>query len=235
MIRCTVCQTENDEYATTCIRCRGFLQNRILNLDFFQTAWSVIESPRKAFHDVTLAEHKNYSLVLFSLLGISLSFTGFWYYRAGERFDSLLTLIVWGILGGVVLGLVLAPLISLVHFVAARILRGKSGYRNSLGVVAYSLTPVVLSLIFILPVELLTFGIYLFTSNPSPYTIKPASFVTLVGFDILVGLWAIQLAVLGTVVSHRLSYIRSVIVVVFTLGAVLGLLAFLGEGLQRMM
>ena len=93
MITCRVCNTENDEYAIVCRNCKSYVQNRIQNLDFFETVWKVIESPRKAFHDITLAEHKNYSLLLFALFGVALSFTGFWYFKLGSRFESLLNVL----------------------------------------------------------------------------------------------------------------------------------------------
>lgn len=214
MITCAVCGTENDEYATTCLKCRGFLQNRIPNLDLFETAWSIIESPRKAFQHITLAEHKNFSLFLFSLFGISLSFTGLWFFRLGDRFDNLLTLIIWGLLVGAALGVVLAPIISFVHLLGSKLFGGNSSFRNSLGVVAYSLIPIVFSLFFVLPIELLTFGMYLFTANPHPYTIKPVSYVILVGFDTAVGMWAIGLSILGTKVGQRLSLVRSAVLIV---------------------
>ncbi|HTP80150.1 MAG TPA: Yip1 family protein [Bacteroidota bacterium] len=219
MIRCTVCQTENDDFATSCIRCRGFLQNRIPNLNFFETLWRVLETPRKAFHDVTLAEHKNYAFLLFAFLGVSVAFTGLWYFRAGERFDSLLTLIAWGLVGGSVLGIVCGPLTALVHYGASWVLRGKTAFRNSLGIVAYSLTPVAVSLVFVLPIELMTFGIYLFTSNPPPYSIKPVSFVVLAGFDVVVTVWTIGLAIVGTTIANRLTAFRASCVVFVSLAA----------------
>ena len=228
MITCPVCQAANDDFAVICFSCRGFLQNRIPNLDLFNTAWNVLQSPRRAFQEITLADHKNYCLVLFSVFGVSLSFTGFWFFKLGERYVSLLDLIVSALLIGVALGLLLAPLTAVLHLIGARLLGGKTTFRNSLAVTAYSLTPVVFSLIFVLPIELLTFGMYLFTSNPHPFAIKPISYATLVGFDVVVGLWSVALAVLGTIVSQRLVFLRSLIVVLFLFLALTGLLYYGG-------
>jgi hypothetical protein len=223
MIRCTVCSAENDDFALICLQCKGFLQNRVPNLDFFATSWEILESPRKAFHRITLAEHKNYSFALFSSLGICLAFTTFWYYRLGERFDSLVELIAKGLLFGVVAGIVLALLIPTAHWGVTKTLGGTSSFRSSLGVTAYALIPVTLSLALILPIELATFGMYLFTSNPQPYTIKPLSYVILVGFDSALGLWAVLLAVFGTMVSQRLSAVRSAVSVFLVLLVTAGL------------
>lgn len=226
MIICPVCHSENDNYATVCSNCKGFLQNRIPNLDLFETVWGIVESPRATFHQVTLAEHKNYSVFLFTLFGISLSFTSFWYLRLGNRFDTLLELIVWALGVGVVTGLGLVLILPVSYHLSARAMGGKSGFRSSLGLLSYSLVPVVASLFFVLPVELLTFGMYLFTANPHPYTIKPVSYVALVSFDVGVSLWSFILAVLATSTGHQMSIIRAIVVVTLTMGALAGVFFF---------
>ena len=222
MIQCTVCLTENDEFATTCVSCKAFLQNRIPNLDLFDIGWKVIESPRTAFRSIALAEHKNYALFLFTLFGISLSFTLFWLFRLGTRFASLMDLIPAAVGVGIVLGLVAAVVIAGIYHGLVKLLGGAAGFRTSLGMLGYSTTPLALSLFLVLPIELLTFGMYLFTSNPHPYSIKPVSYVLLLGFDGAVSIWSIALAVVGTKVGHRIGLMKSIV-------AVLGsLLLFLG-------
>jgi hypothetical protein len=216
MIKCTVCLTENDDFAITCGSCKAFLQDRVPNIDLFGMGWKVLESPRTAFRAITLAEHKNYVLFLFTLFGVSLSFTGFWYFRLGTRFTNLIDLIPGAIGIGIVVGLVAALVIPVVHFAVAKSVGGMSGFRGSLGILGYSLTPIAFSLFVVLPIELMTFGMFLFTSNPHPYTIKPVSYVLLVGFDAVIGLWSILLSVVGTKVAHQLSWFKSGIVVLAT-------------------
>ncbi len=222
MIKCAVCLTENDDFAVTCPNCKAFLQNRIPNLDLFNIGWKVLESPREAFKTITLAEHKNYALFLFTVFGVSLSFTGFWYLQLGTRFMSLIDLIPAALGIGVLLGLLTSVVITGIYYGFAKILGGAAGFRTSLGVIGYSVTPITLSLMFVLPIELLTFGMYLFTSNPSPYTIKPLSFILLAGFDVAVSVWSIVLAVIGTRVAHRINIARSILAVVGTLGIYCG-------------
>jgi hypothetical protein len=226
MIKCTVCLAENDDFSTTCVQCKAFLQDRVPNLNLFETSWQVIESPSKAFCRIALAEHKNYVLLLFSLLGVSLAFTAVWYFRLGTRFESLLDLIPAAVGIGIVFGLVAAVVVTGVYHLFAKTLGGMAGFRGSLGVLGYSLTPVAFSLVFILPIELLTFGMYLFTGNPHPYLMKPVSYVLLIGFDALIAAWTIVLAVVATKVGHQLSIFKSMIVVLVTLGLFLGGLFF---------
>lgn len=231
MIKCRVCNTENDEFAVICLNCKSFIQNRVTNLDFFATVWKVIESPRKAFHEITLAEHKNYSLLLFSMFGVGLSFTAFWYFRLGTRFESLLDLLAKATIIGIGLGLASAILFTFVFELLVRMTRGKGTVRSSLAILAYSTTPVSLTLFLILPVELLTFGMYLFTSNPDPYSIKPALYVALLSFDTAMALWAFVLLVIGTSVSKQLSVLKSVFSALVASAISLGILFLLAKNI----
>jgi hypothetical protein len=233
MVTCGVCKTENDEFAIVCRNCKSYIQNRIPNLDFFATVWKVIESPRRAFHDITLAEHKNYSLLLFALFGIGLSYTGFWYFQLGSRFDSLLDLLAKATAIGVVLGFVCAVLFTSLFDLVVRILGGKGALRNSLGILAYATTPVSLTLAMILPIELLSFGMYLFTSNPNPYLIKPGLYVALLFSDSAMALWAFGLSVIGASVSKQLSLTKSFVAALVTTVLSLGILFLAAQGLIR--
>jgi hypothetical protein len=226
MIKCPVCLAENDEFAVTCTQCKAYLQDRVPNLNFFEIVWKVLESPRKAFRIITLAEHKNYVFFLFSLFGISVSFTLFCYLRLGRYFDTLLDLIPWAVGVGIVSGVLAAFVLTGVYHVFARLLGGSTAFRNSRALLGYSLTPIALSLFVVLPIELMTFGMYLFTSNPHPFSLKPISYVVLVGFELVVAVWSIMLAILGTRVGHQMSATRSAIVVLGTV-ALFGIVAIL--------
>lgn len=226
MIICSVCKAENDEFAVVCRQCKSYIQNRIPNLDFFDTVWKVIESPRRAFHDITLAEHKNYSLLLFSLFGIGLSFTGFWYFRLGLRYESLLDLLANATLDGIVIGYVAAVLFTFIFHILIRMMGGKGSVRNSLGMLGYATTPISLSLFLILPIELLSFGMYLFTQNPHPYTIKPGLYIALISVDCGLAAWALILAVVGASVSKQISWPKSFLSVVLSSSISLGILFY---------
>ncbi len=222
MILCPVCSTENDQYATACRKCGAFLQNRVPNLDLFSTGWRLIENPKEAFRLIALADHKNYSLLLYAIFGISLSLTGFWYFRLGDKFDSLITLAVWALLVGIPLGIIICPITTLFHWLYSKIFGGKASFRTSLGITSYSLTPIVISLFLVLPVELSTFGMYLFTFNPHPMTIKPLSYILLIGFDAAMTLWTYFLVVIGTSIGHQISILKSIIVAIILFATILG-------------
>ncbi len=229
MILCTVCQTENDKYATICKKCGGFLQNRVPNLDLFNTLWRIIENPREAFRLIMIAEHKNYGLFLYALCGISVAFSGFWYFRIGDRFENVLLLIFWALLIGIPLGIVVCPIVSSFHWMLSKLLSGNSSFRTSMGITSYALTPVIISLVLILPIELMTFGMYFFTFNPHPMAIKPISYIVLIGLNAVMILWAFMLLIIGTKVGNQISLWKSILIVVILYGLVLCGIRFGGE------
>jgi hypothetical protein len=233
MITCSVCQTENDQYATVCKKCGGFLQNRIPNLDLFDVLWKIIENPRSAFRLITIAEHKNYALFLYTLSGIAIAFAGVWHFRLGDRFENILTLIFLGTLIGIPLGLALCPIASSLHWGLSKILGNKASFRNSLGITSYSLTPIVISLLFVLPIELLTFGMYFFTFNPPPITIKPMLYILLMGLDIALTLWSWVLLIIGTNVGNQVAVWKSIVISSVMYGLIMiGLVAGGGYALK---
>ena len=213
MILCSVCQTENDKYATICKKCKGFLQNRVPNLDLFDILWRIIESPREAFRLIMLAEHKNYALFLYALYGISVAFSGFWYFRIGDQFENVLLLIFWALLIGVPLGIALCPIISSFHWMLSALLGGKASFRSSMGITSYALAPLTISLLLLLPIELMTFGMYFFSFNPHPIAIKPISYIALIGMNAVMILWALILLIIGTNVGNQISLWKSVLIV----------------------
>lgn len=229
MILCSVCKTENDIYATICKNCGSFLQNRIPNLDLFNTIWRVIENPQKAFRLIMLAEHKNYSLFLYVLCGISAVFSGFWFFKIGDRFENLPVLIIWALLIGILLGGVLCPIISSFHWILSKLISGKATFRTSVGITSYALMPFIISLLFLLPIELMTFGMYLFTFNPHPIAIKPVSYVVFIALNALMILWALILLTIGTKVGNQITLWKSAIIVIIMCGLIISGLLYCSE------
>jgi hypothetical protein len=226
MIMCSVCQTENDQYATICKKCGGFLQNRIPNLDLFDVLWKIIETPKNAFRLIMRAEHKNYAFFLYTLSGIAVAFAGFWHFKLGNRFENILVILFSAILIGIIIGIALCPIASSLHWALTRILGTKASFRNSLGITSYSLVPIVISLLLVLPVEILTFGMYFFTFNPPPITIKPISYMLLIGLDSTMTVWAWILLIIGTNVGNQLPVWKSILISSAVYGLIMaGLLA----------
>lgn len=215
MIACSVCAHSNDDLSIICSSCGSYLQDRVPNLDFFATVWLLVESPKEAFHRIVIAEHKNYVLFLMMFFGIGVSFALLWARHAGNEFDNLIYLLLLGIVlgaaGSVPIGL--GSTIAL-HWLL-KPLGGKGTLRNTYGVVGWSLMPIMLSVAIVLPIELASLGLRLFSTNPSPMEVKPIVYSILLGLDAFAGAWALHLARVGFCVAHRIPAWKSALVCVF--------------------
>jgi len=72
--------------------------------------------------------------------------------------------------------------------------------------------PIVLSVFLILPIEILTYGRYFFSTNPSPWTLKPLSYVLLLGLDGVFFIWSLILYALGVRALYDIPLARAMII-----------------------
>lgn len=222
MIRCSICSAENHHLATVCAACGGFLQNRTENLDLFATCWSVLERPGRAFRTIALSRRKNGSTIVAAVSGIAMVFALFWAIAAAEYAPNTVSLFGAGFLSGVFVG----PLMVLAYGVLFKAMATAQGRRVSLlngyAVFSYALVPVLLSVILVFPLEIVAFGRYFFTAQPTPYSLRPMMYMVLVGLDALFSLWSLVLVCQGARVLLDASWSRtflSVAVPLLLLGA----------------
>jgi hypothetical protein len=175
--------------------------------------WKMIESPRVAFRRVLIAEHKNYVLFLNLFFGIAVSFALLWLRHAGNEFDNLIYLLLLGIFIGMLLAYPLGMGAVYGIHAMAKLFRGKGTVRNTYAVIGWSLAPIMLSIVFILPIELASMGLLFFTTNPSAFEIKPAVFSSLVGFDGIAVLWSVYLAATGVHIVHKINFVWALLIV----------------------
>jgi len=168
---CPNCNTENPFYNLNCSNCRTYLRERVYNLDLWSTISSIVETPSRAFKTIIISEHKNF--IFFILLILSLK------YLINARFISMLSV------GGfqstislqysylIMLGF---TLILFTGFSWLYTLAGKKGsfiqFKDTFSIIIYSQLPYVFGLIILFTLELVLFGDYLFSKNPTPFVIK---------------------------------------------------------------
>ena len=223
MLTCSVCGHQNDDLATVCSSCKGFLQAKVDGLNLFQTIWGLMETPGGTFRRIVLSRIKNYIFLLSSLFGIAAALGFAWYRNLGKVFTSLLTLVGTGILVGPLLGILLVALGSILLVFLSSILGGKPTVRNMFAVVSYSAVPVILSLVFVFPIELAIFGPYLFDNNPPPLVLNPVLYIALLGFDVIAVCWSCYLLWKGNIVVSGFRRGKALLVT-------LGLVALTGAG-----
>lgn len=203
MIVCPVCTAQNEEFAVRCSSCGSYVQDRVPTLDLFATVWLIIESPRTAFRRIIIAEHKNYVVLLGLFVGISAVFALFRAHRFGDEFDNLFPLLLFGAFFG---GLAAVPLVFLwtgLNHLLAKTVGGKGAFRDSYGVSGWALVPVMFTAVFVLPLELATLGLHLFSTNPTAYQLKPEVTLVLLGLDAAAVVWTLILNAVGLSAAHR--------------------------------
>lgn len=213
MIRCPVCGADNNELNLVCSVCRSYLQTKVDALDLFSTMWGIIEAPQQTFKKIVIARHKNYVFFLTALFGISIVYGVFWLRNIGEWFVNLLTLLGSGFLLGVPVGLVLGVAIASVLKILSKILGGGVSLRNMFAITAYASVPIVLSLVFVLPVEVALFGREFFNNNPSPMVLKPVIYTLLLSFNGASILWSLILLAEGTALANGFRRLKFLLII----------------------
>ncbi len=225
MINCPVCSTDNHHLAIVCKKCGAYLQNKIETLDLFTTAWRVLERPSKTFHTISVSRHKNYSVFLSLAAGIGFIFSILWLINAGELTNSLLRFLGIGILIGPPLGVLTVVIFSIVCAIIARIIRMKIQFKNCYAVTAYALIPLIISVVLVLPLEIMTFGVYFFSKNPSPYLLKPTTYVLLLLLDGIFTIWTLILVEIGIKKLTDRGHVTAIFIMCIGIGVVAGLYA----------
>jgi len=189
-IVCSNCSKENPPFEYICRNCNSFIRSRVSNIDLWKTTGLLVESPKKAFEEIVYSEHKNF--IIFILLFVTVKLL------VDTRFISLLTVgdfqrttslfISYLIVAGTIFLFLL--LYSFIVKLVLKPLEIETRFRDNLAVLIYSLMPHVFGIIFLFVLELVVFGDYLFSVNPSPFVIKGLIAYLFLGAEILIILWS---------------------------------------------
>lgn len=196
-ITCPHCNAENAFYNTTCIKCRYYLRDRIYNIDLWSAVSTLIDNPAKSFRNIIFSEHKNF--IFFILFFISAK------YLINIRFLSMLTVGEFQTTIELFLSyLIILGSVSLYFLLFSFAYKSLSNanhiygrFKDVFSVVIYSQIPYALGLIILFPLELVIFGDYLFSMNPTPFTIKGSIAYLFLLVELSVMLWSIFLTFKG--------------------------------------
>lgn len=226
MIHCPVCNAPNHHLRVTCSACGSFIQQKVDNINLFEMLWKMIETPQKAFRSVALSKHKNYALSIGAGSGFGIAFFFFWIMKVGEFTDQFINILIAGLAIGPPLGVVFLLVSTIIEKIIFRIGGEKASFRDMFAITAYSFTPLMYSAIFILPLELITFGIYLFTRSPGVLQIKPISAIFLFGLDGVCVLWTVILNIIGMKMLYQSNWMKTILLVLLSLIVMTGLILF---------
>ncbi len=189
-INCPNCNNENPFYNSVCSNCRVYLRDRVYNLDLWSTISSIIETPSKAFKIIILSEHKNFIFFILLFIGFK--------YLINVRFISMISLGDFQSTIGLQYSYLLVLGVTLVYFILFSFLYCLSGkayniylrFKDTLALIIYSQIPYLFGLIILFPLELVIFGDYLFSKNPTPFTIKGSLSYLFLTLEIAIVIWS---------------------------------------------
>lgn len=207
VVKCPKCGTENPFYKLTCLNCKNYLRERVYNLDLWKLTGLLIENPAGAFRLIIHSEHKNFIIFITVLFSIKtfinsrfLSFihSGNSLLKINMGLELLITLAA-----SIIVIFIYSLLITIINKIGGL----KTRIRDNHAILSYSLIPYLFALIVLFPIEIIIFGDYLFSNNPSPFIIKPAIAYILLGFEVLLILWGIFLTITGIyTISKNILY-----------------------------
>ena len=196
-VACPNCNSENSFYNSVCSSCKYYLRDRIYNLDLWTIISSLIESPTKAFRTIIFSEHKNF--IFFILFFVSIK------YLINARFIAMLSVGEFQSSIGLQLSYLIVFGTTLFYFFIFPLLYKLSSKRNevnirfkdTLALIIYSQIPFLFGLIILFPLELVIFGDYLFSMNPTPFIIKGTIAYLFLVIEIGLVIWSIFLVFKG--------------------------------------
>jgi hypothetical protein len=193
-VTCSNCSTENPLYAYICENCNSFLRERVFNIDLWKVVGLLIESPKKGMEQIVFSEHKNFISFLLILIATKL--------LIDTRFISLISIGTFNPSTSLylsyllVLGIISVYLIlfSFCFTLVNKSLQITTRLKDNYALLTYSLLPNVFGLIFLFIIELVVFGEYLFSINPTPFVIKEITAYIFAGAEILLIVWSVVLS-----------------------------------------
>jgi hypothetical protein len=194
-VTCPNCNSENPFYNSVCSRCKFYLRDRIYNIDLWTVISSLIENPTKAFRTIIFSEHKNF--ILFILFFVTIK------YLLHARFIAMISVGEFQSTVGlqysylIVLGIIIIYflLFSFVYKLFGSLSEINIRFKDTLALIIYSQIPVLFGLFILFPLELVIFGDYLFTLNPTPFVIKGTIAYFFLVLEIGLILWSIFLVI----------------------------------------
>ncbi|MCF8260357.1 MAG: hypothetical protein K9J12_06260 [Melioribacteraceae bacterium] len=218
-VKCGNCESENSFYRHICTNCGAYIRKRIENVDFWQTAWRIFESPKDTLSNIVFADHKNFSVVLSILLGVKIfllasslrAALGVNQLEVGNYEINIILSIV-GTLG-------ILALFSVCLRWLFKMLKIETRFKDNYALLIYSFIPILFAFFFLFPVEYALFGQYMLTFNPSPFLIRSGAANALSLIEGLMVIWTLFLLFMAVKIQSD-SLILSVVLTLFISGII---------------
>lgn len=196
-IVCKNCQTSNPIHELTCRNCKSYLRERVYNLDLWKLLEQLIENPINGFTKIIHSEQKNFIVFIILIASIKYFINTIFLFLTNPQnnlssVNSIRNYLI--ILLSVVLVIsIFSLLVKFTNQISSNVTRSK----DILSILAYSLIPNIFALVIFFPLELIFFGEYLFSNNPSPFIIKETVAYIMLVLELLIIVWTLFLSIMA--------------------------------------
>ena len=197
IIVCKNCKTSNPFHQLTCLNCKGYLRERVYNLDLWMLLEQLIESPIKGFTKIIHSEQKNFIIFIIVLVSIKFFINTIFFFliNAQNNLSSLNGIRNYCIILTSVTLIIL--IFTILIKITNRLLNNITRVKDIFSILSYTLVPNIFALVILFPQELIFFGEYLFSNNPSPFLIKEIAAYIMLVLEILMILWTYFFSIMG--------------------------------------
>jgi hypothetical protein len=203
VITCKNCSDENPYFSFICGNCKAYLRERVVNIDLWKTTGELVEAPVKAFSNIIHAEHKNFIFFLSFLIGIKFFINALILSEPVFKGTQIFSHVVPVFFISIAAVPIAAVLFALLFTSFTNVFKVKTRYKDNFSFLTYSQIPHVFGLVFLFPVELVLFGGFLFSNNPSPFLLKPTPAYTMAAMEGIMFLWALVLGFWGVYTATK--------------------------------
>lgn len=213
--KCKNCGHENALFRLNCTECNNYLRARVWNIDLWHDIRLLIESPTKGFQDIIWSEHKNFVVFIIIISTIKLMVDSFFLNMITENIVFLQHSFFMDYLLVLTEFVIFLVLFTLVVWYINKLISIETRIRDVFAIITYSFIPSIFALVSLFLVEIILFGSFLFSVNPSPLIIKPMLAYTLLVLEILVILWSAFLLAFGFYTQTKLKLYSIILSVIF--------------------
>jgi len=195
---CKNCQTLNPFHELTCRNCKSYLRERVYNLDLWKLLEQLIESPKNGFTKIIYSEQKNFIVFIILIASFKFYLNTIFFFLTNPLTNLSSANIIRNYLILLLSVVVIISLFSLLIKITNQISGLVTRVKDIFSILSYSLIPNIFALAIFFPLELIFFGEYLFSNNPSPFIIKETVAYIMLVLELLLVVWTFFLAIMAS-------------------------------------
>ncbi len=202
---CAVCGLEYFILSYKCTNCGNILRDKVSNINLGEILKDLLFNPDIGIKKILFAEHKNYLIVLSILLSFKLSVLTLIHISfidlepEFQNFVFLLKLLAYWLF-------FLFSLSFCYKFLFQFLFKVKMSFRSVHSIIIYPFLYFAISLLILFPLEFMLFGMYVFSNNPSIFSIDSGKAIMISLLEVIILMYTFYLTFIFQVfILHKKS------------------------------